>query len=258
MDVAVIETGRIQPDTDQPRTEFDPEALERLAESLKTRGQLQPIQVRWDEGRGAYVIILGERRWRAAQLAGLATIRAVIRDGTLGDKEKLALQLVENCLREDLSPMEQARAFRSLMDRQGWTQEKLSEELAVSRTAIVRALSLLKLPAEIQDRVEQGGLAPSAAHEIAKLEDPTEQVRLAEETVRQGLGQKDLAARVKRTPKGKPKAPKVPVRVVLKAQGFRVEVSRKAGVPSEAIEPLLLALLDQLRVGKAGEDQEAA
>ncbi len=102
---AEIRVDRIVRDANQPREEFDPEGLASLAESLKTRGQLQPIRVRWDEGRGVYVIVCGERRWRAAALAGLETLTCVIHEGEI---DVLAIQLIENALREDLKPIEQA------------------------------------------------------------------------------------------------------------------------------------------------------
>ena len=118
-DMAMIPVAKIDRDPDQPRQEFDEEELDRLAESLRIRGQLQPIRVRWDEGRGVYVVLAGERRWRAARMAGLDKLACVIHEGVLTDEEKLAMQLVENALRADLKPVEQARAYRRLMDAQG-------------------------------------------------------------------------------------------------------------------------------------------
>ena len=153
-DALVIPIEKIQPDPDQPREEFEPEALDRLAESLKVRGQLQPIRVRWDEGRGAYVIIIGERRWRAAVQASLPTMSCVVHDGSVDSGELLALQLVENALREDLKPVEQAKAFRRLMEANGWSGNQLAKELAVPQSAVAQALALLKLPDEVQARVE--------------------------------------------------------------------------------------------------------
>src|SRR5206468_5331750 len=110
--------------------EFEPGALERLAESLKERGQLQPIRVRWEAGMDKWVIIAGERRWRAATLAGLATVAAVEASGPLTDDEILGDQLVENCVREDLKPIEQARAFKALMDRNDWSAIRLAKALS--------------------------------------------------------------------------------------------------------------------------------
>ena len=106
-------------DRDQPRDEFDAEALGRLAESLKARGQLQPIRVRWDQGSERYMIVVGERRWRAAQDGGIALAGAVVVDGPIATAELLAIQLVENCLREDLKPVEQAKAYKALMELNG-------------------------------------------------------------------------------------------------------------------------------------------
>src|SRR4051812_5207719 len=126
-----IPVDRIQADPDQPREEFDEEALDRLAESLRSKGQLQPIRVRWDEGRGAYVIVMGERRWRAAIKAGLATLSCVVHQGPVDPGELLALQLVENAVREDLKPIEQAKAYRKLQELYGWSGNRLAKELAV-------------------------------------------------------------------------------------------------------------------------------
>lgn len=260
-DVYAIDVDRIIPDPDQPRKEFDADALARLAESLKTRGQLQPIQVRWDEGAGRYVVLLGERRWRAAQSAGLTKLQCIVRSAPLASDEKLSLQLVENALREDLSPLEQARAFRTLMDRQGWNQERLAEELAVSRALVYRSLSLLKLPASIQDEVEQGALAPSAAYEIAKLDDPAAQVRLATVAAEQGLTRDDVAKQVRKSPlkKRTASAKKLPTARVWRVDGYRVEISRKSGVDSAAILTVLEEITARLRDELAGiGGQEAA
>lgn len=257
-DVWMIDLDRIVPDPDQPRKEFEADAIERLAASLQTKGQLQPIQVRWDAGLERFVVLMGERRWRAAHAAGLVKLQCVVREATLSDDERLSLQVIENCLREDLKPIEQARAFQGLMARQGWTQEQLASELAVSRTIVVRALSLLKLPEPVQAQVEQGGLTPSAAHELAKLDDPAEQIRLAEATVKHGLTHKDVVAQVRR-PQKKTKAVRVPSAVVLRVQGFRLEISRKTGVPRNTVESVLVAALEQIRNDKAGDEgQEAA
>ena len=154
-----VPLDKIVPDPDQPREEFEPESLERLAESLKTRGQLQPIRVRWDEAQGKYVLICGERRWRAARIAGIATMSCVVSEGPIDAGELLALQLVENCLREDLRPIEQAKAFKSLMDRNGWSGNQAAKALGIAQPTVVRALALLDLPEPVQDQVEQGTLA---------------------------------------------------------------------------------------------------
>jgi ParB family chromosome partitioning protein len=192
-----IPVSRIVRDESQPREDFDPEAIHRLAESLRTRGQLQPIRVRWDEGRGVYVILLGERRWRAATLAGLTELSCLVHEGELKTSDRLALQLVENALREDLKPIEQAKAYKALMDAEGWSGRRLAEELHIGTASVVRALSLLDLPGDVQDQVEQGTLAASVAHEITKLDDASAQAKVARATVEQGLTRDEVAEVVK-------------------------------------------------------------
>jgi ParB family transcriptional regulator, chromosome partitioning protein len=187
-----IPLEKIIPDPDQPREEFDQEALERLAQSLKTKGQLQPIRVRWDEGRGAYMILVGERRWRAAGLAGLATIAAAVVEGPIEPGELLAVQLIENCLREDLKPIEQAKAFKALIDRNGWTVRQVAQELAVNHSNVVRALALLELPESVQRFVEQGDLSPTTAYEVGKLADPAMQAEVAQATISEGLTRNEV------------------------------------------------------------------
>ena len=186
-DTAVIDLERIVPDPDQPRKEFDAEALARLAASLKARGQLQPIRVRWDDARGSYVIIMGERRWRAAGLAGLPALTCVIHDGPLTEGETLALQLIENAVREDLKPIEQARAYQALMDNNGWDGKTLAAELAVDPSKVSRAMALLDLPEAVQEKVDQGALPASTAYEISRLADPAEQAEVAERAVAERL-----------------------------------------------------------------------
>jgi ParB family transcriptional regulator, chromosome partitioning protein len=186
-DMAMIPVAKIDRDPDQPRQEFDAEDLARLAESLRFRGQLQPIRVRWDEGRGAYIVLAGERRWRAAQIAGLDKLACVIHEGALTDEEKLAMQLVENALRADLRPVEQARAYRRLMDARGYSTRELATELHIAQTSVVRALALLDLPAEVQNHVEGRELAATVAAELTKLPDPALQAEVAQAVIAEGL-----------------------------------------------------------------------
>jgi ParB family chromosome partitioning protein len=252
-----IEIGRIRPDPDQPREEFDPQALARLAASLKARGQLQPIRVRWDEGQGAYIIVVGERRYRAATMAGLATLSCVVHQGAVDPGERLALQLVENALREDLRPVEQAKAYRKLMEIHGWSGRQLAEELAIPQPAVVQALSLLKLPEAVQAEVDAGRLAPRTAYEVSKLEDAEEQARLAERVVAEKLTRDQAVAEVRSRKAGRPAAPR-PSRTEFRLEGG-VTVAVTGAVGPEAVRAALLGALDQLDGGhRAGGDQAAA
>ena len=173
-DAFAIELDRVAPDPDQPRKEFEEESLARLADSMRTRGQLQPIRVRYDEGQAMWVIISGERRYRAAQLAGIATLVCVEVKGTLAPEQLLEDQLVENCVREDLKPIEQARAFKALLDQRGYSYRQLADALSISHQAVVRAMALLDLPTDIQDKVDAGAVPASAAAEVARIEDESE------------------------------------------------------------------------------------
>jgi ParB family transcriptional regulator, chromosome partitioning protein len=259
-DAAQIQLDRLAADPDQPREDFDEESLGRLAESLKTRGQLQPIRVRWDEGRGLYVIVCGERRWRAAKVAGLASMACVIVEGPLEPADLLAIQLVENALREDLKPIEQARAYRQLMDRNRWSTRQVARELSIAQPQVVRALSLLNLPDSIQDQVEQGALAPATAYEIGKLDDQADQRAMAERVVVEKLTRQEAVDAVRQRKQGHP------IRDLSDRPApaeFRVSDSvivtvkyRKAGKLT-VVQALRLAL-KQAQAMERGQDQDAA
>jgi ParB family chromosome partitioning protein len=266
--VAEIPVDRIGPDPDQPREEFDEDALDRLAESLKSKGQLQPIRVRWDEGRGSYIIICGERRWRAAQRGGLETMSAVIVEGPIGAGELLALQMIENCVREDLKPVEQAKAFRSLIDLNGWSARQVARELGIVQSNVVRALALLDLPVVVQDQVEQGALPPATAYEVSKLDDVDIQRKVAARVVAEGLSRAETVEVVRQAAsksragnskvKGRPiKSRKMTERVIRTNVGTRITLENRKGLDG----PGILAALEEATARVRGElagDQAAA
>jgi ParB family chromosome partitioning protein len=246
----VIRVDRIIPDPAQPRTEFDPEALARLAESLRTRGQLQPIRVRWDDAADRYVVVVGERRWRAAHLAGLETMACVVVTGTPTPDDLFEDQLVENCLREDLKPIEQARAFRSLLEGRGLTQRELAERLHVGQGTISRALALLSLPEDIRQSVDSGRIGPDAAYQLTKVADPGEQAALAEGAASGDLKRDEIKSRAARPREGRGATPrKLTSRVFRTPTGPRVTVEFKRGLTPE----LLAAVVEDLRAILAAE-----
>jgi ParB family chromosome partitioning protein len=240
---AWISIDRIERDPDQPREEFDEDGLARLAESLRMRGQLQPIRVCWEEGRGVYVVLAGERRWRAARMAGLTELQCVIHERTPTADERLALQLVENALREDLKPVEQARAYGKLMEARRWTMTELATELGVHQTSIGRALTLLELPCTVQEQVEQGALAPSTAVEIAKIPNPEEQQAVAGEAIASGLSRSEVAAVVQavRAKRPTPQARPDPISLDL-GDGMTVTIRWKKATGVTAMQLLKKAL----------------
>jgi ParB family chromosome partitioning protein len=251
-DAALIPVDRIVRDEAQPREEFDEAALDRLAESLRTRGQLQPIRVRWDEGRGAYVVIMGERRWRAASRAGLPTLRCVVQDTPGSPEELLALQLVENALREDLRPIEQAKAYRRLMDAHGWSGSQVARELAVDQSVVSRALSLLNLPEGVQAQVDSGALAARAAAEIARLPDPELQSRVAQAAVEEDLKRDEVAELVKAVRARRPAPASRPDPVAYDLGDGVVSVRWKKAGPS-AVQLLRRALKEAQERERQGE-----
>jgi ParB family transcriptional regulator, chromosome partitioning protein len=202
-DAGHMELDRIVPDPDQPRKEFSDDAIDRLAASLLKHGQLMPIRVRWNPKISKWVVISGERRYRAANRAGLKTVACVFADDGLSPSEILQEQIVENLLREDLKPIEQARAYRQLMDLHGWTAKELAGELQVSQGAVSKSLSLLTLPVELQEQVDQGSIPATAAYEVAKVEDHEVQREIARRIVDEDLT-RDAAAEVVREAAGKP------------------------------------------------------
>lgn len=256
---AEIQLDRIIPDPDQPRTEFDAEALDRLAASLQAHGQLQPISVRWSDEAGRYLIIAGERRWRAARKAGKATIAAVIIDGADAGRI-LEMQLVENCLREDLQPIEQAKAFRVLMDRNGWTGARLADSLRLNAATVSRALALLDLPCTVQDAVASGALPPSVAYEVSKISGAEAQVEVAAQAVAGGMSRAEVVRTVKRSTetrklkgrgaKSKPRATSASFRTL----GGKLTLENRKGLDDALIIASLKDVLAQVEARLSGSE----
>ena len=170
-----IPISQIEPNPDQPRREFDPTAMEELAGSIKTMGIIAPITLR-QVSPDHYQIIAGERRWRASQMAGLTTIPAYIR--TADDESVMELALVENIQREDLNAIEIALAYEHLAETSGMTQEKISERVGKSRTAVTNYMRLLKLPAQIQMALKNREIDMGHARALLSLDSPSMQLKV--------------------------------------------------------------------------------
>jgi ParB family transcriptional regulator, chromosome partitioning protein len=239
-----IPVDKIVPDPNQPRKVFTPEDLQDLSDSIRGRGLLQPIRARWDEEREKYVIVAGERRWRAAIMAGKATITCVIVEGEMDDGELLHDQLVENCLRSNLQPIEQAEAFKALMDAKGWSAARLAEEIHIRDSTVFKSLALLELPGEVRERVAAGAIKPATAYELSQLDGPRDQVAMAERVVAEKLT-RDQAAAAVREKTGRPAPPVRKGRTEIRLGGGRkVTVS---GLPDDRPETVAAALKQALR-----------
>ena len=178
-----IALNLIDPNPNQPRREFDEEAMKELAASIKEIGIITPITLR-QMTDGRYQIIAGERRWRASQLAGMTTIPAYIR--TVEDQNVMEMALVENIQREDLNAIEIALAYQHLVDTSGLTQEKISERVGKSRTAITNYLRLLKLPAQIQMALKNHEMDMGHARALLSLDSPSAQIKVFKDVLKNG------------------------------------------------------------------------
>jgi ParB family chromosome partitioning protein len=203
-----IPLGDIIPDPGQPRQSFDEAELAELAADLRARGQINPLAVRFDRPRGKYVIIAGERRFRAMGRAGFDAAECRVYDGQLSETEVLELQLAENLHRKDLNALEEARSYARLLALKGCTSRELADGLHVSPARICRALSLLELPPEIQEMVRAGAVPAGVGYELARLEDVPTKLDLADRVARGLLTRDAVVKRVqaqvgKRDYKGK-------------------------------------------------------
>lgn len=179
--VEKLPVDQVQSGQYQPRQQFNAESLEELAESIKAQGLVQPIIVKW-LGEAQYEIIAGERRWRAAKLAGLATVPAIVRQ--VDDQQTLAMALIENIQREDLNPLEEATALQRLMSEFNLTQQQVADAVGRSRTAVTNILRLLKLPQTIQSWLADNLLSMGHVRALISLEQP-QQMALAQKAIDQ-------------------------------------------------------------------------
>ena len=211
--VRTLPVESLHPNRFQPRTYFDEAAIEDLVASVRAQGIIQPLVVT-PEGEG-YAIIAGERRWRAAQKAGLEAVPVVVRQ-VADDRELLELALVENLQRSDLNPIEEAEAYAALQEKFGLSQEEVASRVGKARTTVTNALRLLRLPDEVLDLLREGRLTAGQARPLLGIQDPEEQIRLADRAVRDGLSARDLerlAAEPQPEEKPQPKKPDRPVEV---------------------------------------------
>jgi ParB family chromosome partitioning protein len=179
-----VPVGSIRPNSRQPRRRLDGEGIDELAESIRAQGLVQPVVVR-SAPDGGYELIAGERRWRAARVAGLATVPALVRE--TDDRDSLLLALVENVAREDLSPVDEARAYAVLMDEFGLALGEVAEQVGRSKPTVSNRVRLLELPDDVLGLVERGRLSEGHARAVLAVPDHDERRRLARRIVRQGM-----------------------------------------------------------------------
>ena len=199
-DFEYLPIQRIEPRQDQPRTLFEQEKIDELSDSIREHGVLSPLMVR-SMGDGSYQIIAGERRWRAARAAGLNELpaRIVVAD----DKRALELAMVENLQREDLSPIEEARGYRALIEEFGMTQEEIAQRVSKSRPSVANALRLLSLPAELKELVLRGELSAGSARALLALKSNESMCSAARVAVSNGMSVREVEAYVRKLDRDK-------------------------------------------------------
>jgi ParB family chromosome partitioning protein len=255
-----IAVGEIRPNRYQPRRRFDDATIGELADSIRQKGVVQPLLVRQSDG--GYELIAGERRLRAAQLAGLERVPVIVREATAAESFELAL--VENIQREDLSPLEEAEAYRRLLDEFELTQEMVAERVGKSRSAVANLLRLLTLPESVKEQIAAGVLSAGHARALLALPSAAQRLALAREIVSAGLSVRDAEGRVAaRTPtsKGRSKA-SAPVNLHLRAVqddlcrtlGTRVRIVPRGRGGSIEIEYYSAEELERLLTRLAGSD----
>lgn len=246
-DTGEIDIDEVMPDPGQPRKEFDDAELKSLAASIQSHGLLQPIRVRWGEEAGKWLIVAGERRWRAHKLAGIARIKCTFDDQTQDITTVRSQQIIENVLREDLTGIELGRALKSLMDDNGWSKSRVAEELNISNGKVTKALSLLKLPADIQEQVEQGTISPATGYELSKVKDETQQRALAKDAASGKVTCSDAA---KNNVAAKRKPRKTTNETFKTSDGVRIVISSRRDVGEQGMIDALLEVVDVIRQRK--------
>ncbi len=200
--VSMVKITKVEPNREQPRKTFEEEPLQQLADSIKKMGILEPILV--IDKKDHYEIVAGERRWRAAKLAGLKEVPVIIRDLTY--QQQVEIALIENLQREDLNPIEEALAYKRLIEEFNLKQEEVAERVSKSRTAITNFLRLLKLCDEVQNMIIAGELSTGQARAIITIEDQEQQLQIAQKIVKENLSVREVEKLIKTL--GQPKKEK--------------------------------------------------
>jgi len=261
--VRTLPIGKLRPNPDQPRRTFDENALAELASSLKSHGVIQPILAE-DAGDGSYVIVAGERRYRAAKMAGLSELPVIVR--SFDPQKRLEIALIENVQREDLNAVEEAEAYRSLMSLGGRSQEEVADVVGKSRSAVANALRLLKLPEPMLAALRDGSLTAGHARAILSVIDPGRRDLLFARVVAEGISVREAEAAAAElnspptrssTPAKRPEKPKEPEILeveerLIEALGTKVSVRGDAKKGTISIEYYSLEDLERILYVLAG------
>ncbi len=244
-----VQLEQVIVDPGQPRVEFNDDEIERLAQSIRDKGQLQPIRVRWDASHEKWVIIAGERRFRATQAAGLSSIQCYFHEGEISKSEILEQQLIENLLREDLRPMEEARAYAALMELNDWNGKQVAAALRVSPSRVSRGLGSARFARSHAGANRFGQLSKSVAYELTKLKRCSNGQRLARRFRRVRLSPSGEATSLVNQRRGKRKAPSANSSQTFAGEnGIRVVVTYRKQQNYHDLLEALEAIVEEVRL----------
>ena len=255
--IGEINPALVFPDPNQPRKEFDDQSLRQLADDIRDRGQLQPIGVRWDDEQTRWLIMYGERRWRAITLAELPKIKCKFYTEAIPEAEIRSIQLVENLQRENLKPVEEAQAFKDLIDLNDWTGKQVAEYLHVSAANVSRALKLLKLPEEMKARIDDGTIPPSTAYHVAKEKNAKKRETLIAKALKGDLDEQSARTITTKVNHAGPRIRRSTNETFKVTQGIRVVVSGRKHVGEQGVLDALLEAVENQRM-KLHEQKKAA
>ncbi len=256
---AVLLVSDIERDESQPRTHFDEQALQQLADSLKAQGQLQPILVRKKpDVPNKFILVAGERRWRAAQLADIKSLDALILDRELNEFEKLSLQYCENAIREDLNPIDEGILFSQLLQKKECSARQLARELHVDVATVTNRMKLLDLPEAIKAHVTEGRIGPVAALHLTKIEDEQEREETTEALLKGDLTATTLRQQASSKSSNKGKAKNSMKSKQWRRNGVNISVSSSKRVTYSEWASTLRAIADEVENdGRASRNKAA-
>lgn len=256
--IGSIAIDKVLPDPDQPRKDFDQQSIDQLAEDIKNRTQLQPIGVRSSmiDGEARWLIIYGERRWRACKQAGLDHIKCRFFTEDINENEIRAIQLCENLQRSDLSILETANGFQSLMQLNAWTAKQVAEHLHISPTKVSRMLKLLDLPTELQTKINDGTIAASTAYHVAKEKNATKRTQLIDKAMAGELDEESARTTTTKSKDGA-KTRRTTNETYRVSHGIRVTVCGRKYVDANGVIGALLEAIEQQRAKTVNEKRVA-
>lgn len=246
-----IDPGDVMPDPEREERAYSDDELRSLGEDMKARGQIDPITVYWSSKYARWIIIKGVRRWKAINAVGMIRVYCLFRDDEPTENEKISIQLVEELLREDMKPVEIARAFRQLMDINTWNATELAAKLHIHKGVVSRSLALLRLPDDVQEAVDDGQLPATAAYEISKAP-AADQATLAKTAINDAMNRDEVITESRKSspPQKRSKPATTTRRAMRTSNGATVTITHKRRLSDDQLIESLQEMIDAVRASK--------